>query len=78
MAPPRKKHKDGSRNKKEKCIHYSRGYCRNGEDCPEEHPDKVCPDADCFDDKCADRHPNPCIFGKRCNFNRKKICYIYP
>ena len=68
------KKKDNFRNKNEKCEHYNRGYCRNGERCQEHHPDKVCPDSNCFDEKCPHRHPNPCKFGRRCVFNKKKIC----
>ena len=35
----------GSRKNKNssKCVHYDRGYCFKGDDCSEEHPDKVCP-----------------------------------
>ena len=63
------------RNKKsEKCSYYDRGYCRNGEYCDKEHPVKVCPESNCFDDKCQFRHPNPCKFSYRCKFNMKKIC----
>ena len=40
----------------------------------DEHPDKVCPETNCFDDKCPFRHPNPCKFEYRCKFNAKKIC----
>ena len=48
--------------KSEKCPFYNRGYCRNGENCDQEHPDKVCPASNCFDDKCQHRHPNLCKF----------------
>ena len=66
----------GSRKNKKssKCIHYDRGYCFKGEDCNDEHPDKVCPKTNCFDDKCPFRHPNPCKYDYRCKFNAKKIC----
>ena len=74
MVPPKKKTKSNSRYNNEKCIQYNRGYCAIFEDCPNEHPDKVCPDANCFEQKCNFRHPNPCKFGKRCVFNFKKIC----
>ena len=67
MGP--KKHK-----KSEKCPFYNRGYCRNEENCAQDHPDKVCQSSDCFDDKCQFRHPNPCKFGFRCKFNVKKLC----
>ena len=75
MIPPKKPPKANSRNKDEKCIHYNRGYCFKEESCPNKHPDKVHPDAHCFEEKCGFRHPNPCKFGKRCVFNFKKICF---
>ena len=71
MGPKRK---DNFRNKSEKCQYYNRGYCKNGEACQDYHPDKVCPDQNYFDEKCKLRHPNPCRFGQRCIFNKKKIC----
>ena len=74
MVPPKKTTKSNSRYNNEKCIQYNRGYCAKVEDCPNEHPDKVCPDANCFEEKCDFRHPNFWKFGKRCVFNFKKIC----
>ena len=66
--------KKTSRKKSEKCQYYDRGYCKNGKDCQDYHPDKVCPDSNCFEENCTFRHPNPCKFGQRCFFNKKKIC----
>ena len=66
--------KKNSKNKSEKCQYYDRGYCKNGKDCQDNHPDKVCPDSKCFEENCTFRHPNPCKFGQRCFFNKKKIC----
>ena len=74
MGPKKSKVKANSRNKSVKCWYYNRGYCSNGDDCEEKHPDKVCADEDCFEDNCENRHPNPCKFGSRCEFHRKKIC----
>jgi hypothetical protein len=74
MGPKKDKTKDNSRNKNKKCVYFNRGYCRNGESCRDNHPDKVCPDPNCFEESCELRHPNPCKFGPRCHFNRKKIC----
>ena len=62
--------------KSEKCPYYNRGYCRNGENCDQEHPDKVCPASNCFDDKCQHRHPNPFKFSYRCKFNMKRYVYF--
>ena len=75
MGP--KKTKTQEKSKIEKCNYYNRGYCRNGESCPDQHPDKVCEDINCFDDKCPFRHPNPCKFKYRCVFLRKKICLYF-
>ena len=69
MGPKKDKNKS-----KLKCPYYNRGFCKHGEECPKNHPDKVCEDTDCFSDDCDKRHPNPCKFGKRCVFKRKKIC----
>ena len=68
------KKRENFRNKSEKCHYYNTGYCKNGESCQDYHADKVCPDTNCFEDKCPFRHPNPCKFGQRCIFNKKKIC----
>ena len=29
---------------------------------------------DCDEDGCKKRHPNPCKFGPRCQFNKRKEC----
>ena len=52
--------KNKKSEKSEKCIFYDRGYCSNGENCEKLHPDKVCPNLNCFDEKCSFRHSNPC------------------
>ena len=74
MGPKKNKTQENLKNKSEKCKYYDRGYCRNGESCPDQHPDKVCTDINCFDDKCPLRHPNPCKFKYRYVFQKKKIC----
>ena len=56
------------------CKFYNRGYCKHKEECKEIHSDKVCDDANCNEDQCKKRHPNPCKFGFRCKFNKKKEC----
>ena len=71
MGPKKNKTQE---NIKTKCVHFNRGYCRRGEDCRELHPDKVCPDVNCFNIKCPLRHPNPCKFGPRCTFQMKEMC----
>ena len=74
MAPKKNRKKDKSNKTSEKCWYYNRGYCWSEDQCDERHPDKVCSNTDCFEDKCELRHPNPCKFGPRCTFERKKIC----
>ena len=64
------------KNKSKKCPYYKTGYCKNGEACQDYHPDKVCPDMNCYEEKCPFKHPNPCKFGQRCIFNKKKICFF--
>ena len=67
--------KDTNKEKvKVKCPYFNRGFCKKGEECLKHHPDKVCKDPNCFSDDCEERHPNPCKFGNRCVFQRKKIC----
>ena len=51
-----------------------REYCKKCEDCEYQHPDKVCSKSNCFNEKCHDRHPNPCWWGPRCKFYNKNIC----
>ena len=46
----------------------------HGDNCLNKHPDKVCNDINCTEDQCDKRHPNPCKFGMRCKFNKKKVC----
>ena len=57
-----------------KCKNHDRGFCSKGKECSKFHADKVCEDPNCFDDKCKNRHPNPCKFGFRCKFNKQNIC----
>ena len=69
--------KDKTKNKinSNKCPFFDRGYCKNRDECDKKHPDKVCDDNNCYGENCNDkRHPNPCKFGTRCKFNRKKEC----
>ena len=65
---------DNFRNKKRKCEYFDRSYCKYGDKCDNEHPDNVCEISNCFDDKCLNRHPNPCNFGPRCHYYRKNTC----
>ena len=68
------KKSDKIRIKTLKCLYYDRGYCKHGDECFNKHPNNVCEDEDCFGENCEKRHPNPCKFGIRCKFNRKKLC----
>ena len=72
MGP--KKQQNSDKSKTIKCTYYDRGFCIFGEKCTNKHPDKVCDDPNCYEENCDKRHPNPCKFGIRCNFNRKQIC----
>ena len=56
-----------------KCTHYNRGYCQFRDKCRNKHPKEVCDDENC-ENVCDKRHPNPCKFGHRCTFLKKKIC----
>ena len=58
----------------EKCKFFNRGYCKNKEACENLHNDKVCDDLDCDEKNCDKRHPNPCRFGPRCQFKKRKEC----
>ena len=60
-------------NQKRKCVYHDRGYCKFGDKCHNQHPDKVCFN-NCFNEDCEFRHPNPCKYGQRCLFNKKKTC----
>ena len=55
------------------CPYFNRGYCQFQETCRNKHPKEVCDDENC-DELCNKRHPNPCKFGYRCKFFKKKIC----
>ena len=46
----------------------------HGDKCRNKHPDRVCNDRNCTEDQCYKRRPNPCKFGMRCKFNKKKVC----
>ena len=65
--------KDQSRLKTAKCRYNDRGFCKHGDKCFNIHTDKVCNDENCSE-TCDKRHPNPCKFGPRCDFNRKNVC----
>ena len=72
---PPKKSKDASKNNTStKCKFNNRGYCKLKEQCDKKHSDIVCEDLDCTEEKCEKRHPNPCKFGPRCQFNKKNEC----
>ena len=75
MVSKNNKSDDSFRNKKRKCDYYDRGYCKYGDKCDNEHPDKICLNPNCFDEKCPSRHPNPCKYGPRCHYNRKNSCF---
>jgi hypothetical protein len=74
MGPKKDKSKDNFRNKNGRCVYFNRAYCKHGASCRDIHPDKVCPDPNCFEQDCELRHPSPCKCEPRCIFNRKKIC----
>ena len=75
MPPKKSQNKEAGKTKtSEKCKYYNRGYCKNKEDCENLHNDKVCDDLDCDENKCEKRHPNPCRFGPRCQFKKRKQC----
>ena len=57
-----------------KCKIYNRGFCFYKESCKHKHPDKVCDDQNCSEDKCDKRHPNPCKFSYRCTYYKQNIC----
>ena len=63
-----------TQNKSRKCLYFDRGYCKYGDSCQNQHPDKDCSVPICFDENCAMRHPNPCKFGLRCKFKQKNVC----
>ena len=44
------------------------------EECENKHVEEVCEDLNCDEKECNMRHPNPCNFGPRCKFNRRKEC----
>ena len=71
---PKKNKTQQNEETSQKCEFYNRGYCKNGEDCDYKHPEKVCLKANCFNEKCHDRHPNPCWWGLRCKFHNKNMC----
>ena len=74
--PPKKAQKKETEKKKksEKCKYFNRGYCKLKDQCENLHDDKVCEDLDCNESDCDKRHPNPCKFGPRCQFKRRKEC----
>ena len=67
MPPKKKKISD-------KCKFNNRGYCKKKEECENKHSDEVCEDLNCDEVNCNKRHPNPCKFGPRCQFDRKNEC----
>ena len=50
MVPKKNKNEDNFRNKNKKCEYFDRGYCKHGEKCNYQHPDKICSNPNCFDD----------------------------
>ena len=74
MGPTKNQNKDDFRITAKKCQFYDRGYCRYKEKSTNKHPDKVCDDPNCSVDKCDKIHPNPCKYGPRCRFSKKKLC----
>ena len=57
-----------------KCQYHDRGYCTHCDKCNNKNPDKVCHNINCREDQCDRRHPNPCKFGMRFKFYKKKVC----
>ena len=74
MPPKKSKTEQNLKTKSQKCEFFDRGYCKKGEDCEYQHPDKVCSKSNCFNEKCHDPHPNPCWWGPRCKFYNTNIC----
>ena len=74
MGPKKNQNSENVRIKPIKCPYYDRGFCKFGDKCYNKHPDKVCNDNNCSEDKCDKRHPNPCKFGRRCGHNKKNVC----
>ena len=74
MPPKKSKTEQNLKTKSQKCEFFDRGYCKKGEDCEYQHPDKVCSKSNYFNEKCHDRHPNPCCWGPRCKFYNTNIC----
>ena len=72
MAPKKSQTKQTSKN--ERCPYNNRGYCKSKDNCDKKHSDKVCEDSNCKEEFCENRHPNPCKFGIRCQFNKKNEC----
>ena len=66
--------KEDSRIKTRKCQFFDTGFCKYKEECTNKHPDKVCDDPNCSEENCDKRHPNPCKFGLRYRFRKKKVC----
>jgi hypothetical protein len=62
------------KKEEKKCPYYDRGFCQYRDACKNKHPDKVCSDTNCSEEKYDKRHPNPCTFSYRCKFNKKKSC----
>ena len=75
MGPKKDLKNDKVRIKNIKCPYYDRGFCKFGDTCYNKHPDKVCNDNNCSGENCEKRHPNPCKFGMRCNYNNKNACF---
>ena len=75
--PPKKPQIKGTKKKKSetKFKYNNRGYCKLKEACENIHNDKACANFDCNKDLCEDRHPNPCMFGPRCPFNKINECF---
>ena len=74
VTPPIMPPKTVKKKPSEKCKFFNRGYCKNKEACENLHNDKVCDDLDCDEKNCDKRHPNPCRFGPRCQFKKRKEC----
>ena len=76
MPPKNAQAKEASRKKTaKKCPFNNRGYCKRKESCENQHSEEVCNDLDCNEDGCNKRHPTPCKFSPRCQFNRRQECF---
>ena len=60
-----------------KCEHYDKGYCKERNNCLNEHPNTDC-DGQCQDKKlCPLRHRKFCKDGENCIFYASHACEFF-